>query len=298
MDTVTINELEADHLNIDDKESTSLIQDIEFQQKTRKKIVLFPKQFRELWRYRELAIELFWTYLKLRYVGSVLGFIWTMLNPLLYIGTYWLVFSYIVRMGLPNYPLFLIPGFLAWNFTFGSIISASESILNSQHLITKIAFPIEIPTLVSVAVNLFDFLVSLALYLTAIIILPPRIPLTVLALPVVILTQILFTIGVALIVASGSVFFRDIPKLIPVLGNIMFFLTPIFYTISFVPVSLQPLLKINPMTHIVTFYHNLLYEQIWPNLLDFGIILLISVLFFGISYWIFDRKRHSLAELS
>lgn len=298
MDTVTINELEADHLKIDDKESTLLIQDIEFQQKTRRKIVLLPKQFRELWRYRELAIELFWTYLKLRYVGSILGFIWTMLNPLLYIGTYWLVFSYIIRMGLPDYPLFLIPGFLAWNFTFGSIISASESILNSQHLITKIAFPIEIPTLVNVAVTLFDFLVGLALYLLAIIILPPRIPLTVLALPILIFTQILFTIGVALLVACSSVFFRDIPKLIPVLGTMMFFLTPIFYPISFVPESLQPLLKLNPMTHIVTFYHNLLYERIWPNLLDFGIILLISILVFIISYWIFDRKRHSLAELS
>jgi lipopolysaccharide transport system permease protein len=262
------------------------------------KTVIFPNQIRHLWRYRELAIELFWTYLKLRYVGSVLGFIWTMLNPALYIFTYWIVFSQIIKMGLPDYPLFLIPGFLAWNFTFGSIISASESILNSQHLITKIAFPIEIPTLVSVAVTLFDFVIGLALYLLAIIILPPRMPLTALALPIVIITQIFFTIGVAQIVACSSVFFRDIPKLIPVLGTMIFFLTPIFYPISFVPKSLQPVLKLNPMTQIVTLYHKLLYEGIWPDPLTFSVAFLASLLFLILGYYIFDRNRHALAELS
>lgn len=298
METLITNETGIDSLKIAEQKTCATAYNLDSQApKCRHLIFCLPK-IRTLWRYRELVAELFWTYLKLRYVGSILGFIWTMLNPVLYIATYWLVFSYIVRMGLPDYPLFLIPGFLAWNFTFGSIISASESILNSQHLITKIAFPIEILTLVSVAVTLFDFLVGLSLYLVAIIILPPRIPVTVVALPVVIFMQVLFTVGFALLVACGSVFFRDIPKLIPVLGTMMFFLTPIFYPISAVPKSLQPLLKLNPMTHIINFYHNLLYDKVWPNLWSFGTIFLISLLFFVIGYCYFDRKRHSLAELS
>ncbi len=298
METITINDARINCLDNIEPDSPLVIHDRELQAKKSIRIVLIPKQIRALWRYRELASELFWTYLKLRYVGSILGFIWTMLNPMLYIATYWLVFSYIVRMGLPDYPLFLIPGFLAWNFTFGSIISASESILNSQHLITKIAFPIEIPTLVNVAVTLFDFLVGLTLYLLAIVILPQRIPLTAIVLPFIIFTQVLFTIGIALLVACGSVFFRDIPKLIPVLGTMMFFLTPIFYPISAVPASLQPLLKLNPMTHLITFYHDLLYDHVWPDLLSFGAIFLLSIFVFIIGYWIFDRKRHALAELS
>ncbi len=261
-------------------------------------IALFPKQIRELWRYRELAIELFWIYLKLRYVGSVLGFMWTLLNPVLYIFTYWIVFSQIIRMGLPDYPLFLIPGFLAWNFTFSALIGASESILNSQYLITKISFPIEILTLSGVAVALFDFLLALILYLAAIVILPFTLPLTAIALPLVIIIQVLFTVGFALLAACSSVFFRDIPKLIPVLGTMMFFLTPIFYPLSFVPESFQPIIKLNPMTLIVSLYHNLLYDRIWPDTWALGSTFIMAVVSFIIGCWVFNRKRHILAELS
>lgn len=258
----------------------------------------FFEQIKNLWYYRELAIELFWTYLKLRYVGSFLGFLWTMLNPILYIATYWIVFSQIIRMGLQNYPLFLIPGFLAWNFTFGSLISASESILNSHHLITKISFPIEILTFTSVAVALFDFLISMIIYLIVFLIIPPKLPLTTLGLPFVILVQVLFTTGLALLVACSSVFFRDIPKLIPILGTIMFFLTPIFYPLSYVPDAIKIIIKLNPMTQIVTLYHELLYYNVWPDLRTFGLTFFIAVLFFMIGYWVFNHNRHIITELS
>lgn len=257
----------------------------------------FLNQLRELWRYRELAIELFWTYLKLRYVGSVLGFIWTMLNPILYIVTYWIVFTFIVKMGLSNYPLYLIPGFLAWNFTFGSLVSASESILNSQYLITKISFPIEILTITSIAVTLFDFFISLTLYLIAVMILTPSLSITVLALPSVIIIQVMLTAGLALFAACVSVFFRDIPKLIPVLGTMVFFLTPIFYPLNIVPESFRFIIKLNPMTQIVTLYQNILYYRVWPDYLSLGFAFLIGILFLITGYWVFDRKRHTLAEL-
>ena len=259
---------------------------------------LLPIRIRRLWQYRELAVALFWTHLKLRYVGSFLGFMWTMLNPILYILTYWIVFSYIIRMGLPNYPLYLIPGFLAWNFTFGSILNASESILQSTHLITKIAFPIEILTITSVAVSLFDFLISLAIYIIAVIVFTSSLSLTAFALPLVVILQTIFTIGIALLVACGSVFFRDIPKLIPVLGTMMFFLTPIFYTLDLVPDSLQIIIKLNPMTHIVTLYHSILYYNTLPNLTYFISTFLIAVISFIIGAFIFNRKRYALAELS
>jgi len=272
-------------------------QELDFPINTGRKTFKFLSQFRELWRFRELAIELFWTYLKLRYVGSVLGFIWTMLNPILYIVTYWIVFTCIVRMGLPDYPLYLIPGFLAWNFTFASLISASESILNSQYLITKISFPIEILTLASIAVNLFDFFVALILYLMAVVILPPTLPITALALPLVVMLQVLLTLGMALLAACVSVFFRDIPKLIPVLGTMVFFLTPIFYPLNIVPEPFQFLIKLNPMTHVITLYHDILYYRIWPDYLTLGSVFLIAIIFLIIGYWVFDRKRHTLAEL-
>ncbi len=255
-------------------------------------------QFFELWRYRELAIELFRTHLKLRYVGSFLGFVWTMLNPLLYVATYWFVFSYIIRMGLPNYPLFLIPGFLAWNFTFGSVVTASESIISSKYLITKIAFPSEILPIISVAVSLFDFLVSMGLYLLTVMILPPALPPQTVLLPVIILIQVVLTVGLALLVASTSVYFRDIPKLVQVFGNLIFFVTPIFYPLSFIPERWQPVLGLNPMTQIITFYHELLYDWTWPDSSAVAVSAVIAVLFLVLGLWVFNRCKHGFAELS
>ncbi len=293
-----MSQIDTDYIEILKEESKPRDHPIEFKPVRRIRFLVFPKQLRELWQYRELAIELFWTHLKLRYVGSVLGFIWTMLNPMLYIATYWFVFSYIVRMGLPNYPLFLIPGFLAWNFTFGALVSASESILQSKYLITKIAFPSEILPLTSVAVCLFDFLVSLAIYLLAVVILPPAVPIQIIALPLVIIMQILITIGISMLVACSSVFFRDIPKLVQVLGTLLFFLTPIFYPLSFIPEAWQPLVRLNPMTQIITFYHAILYEWVWPEPAAVAMSFLIALSLFVFGFWVFNRFKYKFAELS
>lgn len=256
------------------------------------------RQAQGLWCYRELAIELFWTYLKLRYVGSVLGFIWTMLNPILYILTYWLVFSFIIRVDLPNFPLFLIPGFLAWNFTLSSLIEASDSIISGKFLITKVAFPIEILTLTRVAVTFFDFIISMALYLIAVTIFRNTLTVTILALPLVIVVQLLFTLGIAFLVACGSVYFRDIPKLVQVLGTIFFFLTPIFYPLSFIPESIRPLIQLNPMTHIITTYHDLLYYGVWPEPGQLFGLFLLAITCFAFGFWVFSRKKHTFAELT
>jgi len=255
-------------------------------------------QARHLWDYRELAIELFWTYLKLRYVGSVLGFIWTMLNPILYILTYWLVFSFIIRVDLANFPLFLIPGFLSWNFTLTSLIEASESIITSKPLITKVAFPIEIIPLTRVAVTFFDFLISLVLYLIAVAVVLPTMTITALALPLVVLVQLLFTVGLSLLVACGSVYFRDIPKLVAVVGTMLFFLTPIFYPLSYIPESLQLLIQLNPMTHIISIYHDLLYYGVWPEPIRLWVSLLAASASLLVGFWVFGRKKHVFAELT
>ena len=168
-----------------------------------------------------------------------------------------------------------------------------------MYLLTNcISFPFEILTLVNVAVSLFDFVVSLTLYLVVIIILPPTIPLTLIALPLVILIQVLFTTGFAMLLACISVFFRDIPKLVPVLGTMMFFLTPIFYPLSSVPESIGLVIKLNPMTHIITLYHSLLYDKVWPAMWTLVSTFIIAIVIFIVGFWVFNRNKHMLAELS
>jgi ABC-2 type transport system permease protein len=238
--------------------------------------------------------------LKLRHVGSILGFLWTLLNPILYIATYWVVFTFFVKMGIPRYPLFLIPGFLAWNFTLAAIVISSESIIQSRYLITKIAFPNEILPLTSVGISLLDFLISMVLYITIILIIPNtfNFSFSILLLPLIIFIHILITIGLALIMATISVYFRDIPKLVQVGGTILFFLTPIFYPINFIPQKYQFIVMMNPIAQVITYYQDIFYYYKFPNPYSLLGTLLFSIIIFFIGLGIFNKNKSSFAELS
>jgi ABC-type polysaccharide/polyol phosphate export permease len=202
-------------------------------------------------------------------------------------------------MGLDNYHLFLIPGFLAWNFTLSAVVSASESIIQSKHLISKIAFPNEILVLVNIAVCFVDFLVSVIIYLVVIFLTGALQSSNLfLLLPAVIFLQILFTTGLGLFVATISVYFRDVPKLVQLAGTIMFFFTPVFYPLTNVPVAYQWILKLNPMTHIIGFYHDILYYNQVPDKIYALIMVLTFAVIFLAGVIVFNNFKHKFAELS
>jgi ABC-type polysaccharide/polyol phosphate export permease len=255
-------------------------------------------QITDIWRYRELLRELFTTWLILRHTGSVLGFLWTLLNPLLMIATYWFVFSQIFRFGVPNFPMLLIPGYLAWNFTFGSVQAGGESIIQSKHLITKIAFPTEIIVAAHCAVQLVDFMVALLLYLIAVVLFAAPLSATVLWLPAILLLHVAFTLGAALVVACGAVYFKDIPKLVPVLGMVLFFVTPIFYTHDMVPGGLRSVIWLNPLTWIFSLYHDVLYYHVPPPVWLTAGVLAMAAAALGAGLLLFRKLKPSFAELS
>ncbi|MGA9115217.1 MAG: ABC transporter permease [Bacteroidota bacterium] len=255
-------------------------------------------QLSRIWAYRELLGELFRTWLLLKHAGSLLGLLWTLLNPLLLVGTYWFVFSTIFRVEVERYPLLIIPGFLAWNFTFGAVQAAGESIISSKYLITRIAFPGEILVLASVGVTLVEFLIGLGILSAVLVVLAPQSAGVLLLLPLLLAAHILFTTGVSLLAACGSVFFRDIPRLIPIAGTIMFFLTPIFYTLDMVPGGVKQVVWLNPLTWFFSVYHDLLYRQTMPDpLVAAGTLgLALAACWGGLA--VFRMHRHSFAELS
>lgn len=204
-------------------------------------------------------------------------------------------------MGITNYPLFLIPGFLAWNFTLSALIISSESIIQSRYLITKIAFPNEILPLTSVGIPLLDFLISMVLYVIIFFIIISNTFTSVylfLLLPFIIFIHILITIGLALIVATLSVYFRDIPKLIQVGGTILFFLTPIFYPINFVPQKYQFIVMMNPIAQVITYYQDIFYYNNFPDSYYLLGTSIFSIVIFFIGLGIFNKNKSSFAELS
>ena len=203
-------------------------------------------------------------------------------------------------MGLDNYPLFLIPGYLAWNFTFNSLLTSSNSIIQGNHLLNKIAFPIEILPLTSIGISLFDYLISMLIYFIALLIIPgiSVISYPLLMFPVLLLILILITTGLALIVACLSVYFRDVPQLVQVGGTIFFFLTPIFYPLDFIPEKIRAILIFNPVAQVIVYFQKIFYYGSFPDTGHLVITFIISLLVFFTGLAIFNNHKYSFAELS
>jgi lipopolysaccharide transport system permease protein len=254
------------------------------------------RQLRDIWRYRELLRELFVTWLKLRHAGSLLGLFWTLLSPAAFVFTYWLVFTHVIKIDMPQYATFLIPGYLAWNFTWNSAQEASRSMIDSSYLITKISFPAEILVLASVGVTLLEFVIALVLYLVLALLLSVQFAPVAAVLPVVILIHLLFTLGFSFFCACGSVFFKDVPKLTSIAGMVLFFCTPVFYPGTMIPKKLEALYVFNPFAPYIDSYHDVLYHNVIPGATHIlaATILSLVVLVAGMRF--FARLKPRFAE--
>jgi len=255
-----------------------------------------------LLRHRSLIQSLVARELKARYRGSVLGFFWSFINPLLLLLVYWFVFSVVLPgirpIDIEPYALFMFCGLLPWTWFSSSVLEASNVLIAGGNLIKKVLFPAEVLPVVTVLANMIHFLLGLPIIAAALVYfaVPVR-PLELLWLPVVVLVQLFFTLGLALIVASLTVHFRDLKD---ILGNLMtfwFFATPIIYPMSLAPPSGKVLLDLNPFTHLVISYQEILFYDgpfgHWKWLLALGGV---SIVLFLLGYFLFDRLRDSFAE--
>ena len=255
-----------------------------------------------LLRHRSLIQSLVARELKARYRGSVLGFFWSFINPLLLLLVYWFVFSVVLPgirpIDIEPYALFMFCGLLPWTWFSSSVLEASNVLIAGGNLIKKVLFPAEVLPVVTVLANMIHFLLGLPIIAAALVYfaVPVR-PLELLWLPVVVLVQLFFTLGLALIVSSLTVHFRDLKD---ILGNLMtfwFFATPIIYPMSLAPPSGKVLLDLNPFTHLVISYQEILFYDgpfgHWKWLLALGGM---SIVLFLLGYFLFDRLRDSFAE--
>ncbi len=237
------------------------------------------KHLRELWQYRELLRNLVVRDVKVRYKNSILGIVWSWLNPLLMMVVYTIFFTVLLRnTTFPHYPVFLLCGLLPWNFFSESLTSATASIVNNAHLIKKVYFPREVLPISVVFSSLVNFIIALPVLLVLVLVFGVSLTPWALLLPVTILIQLAFTIGLVLILSTLNVFYRDTHFILNVLMLAWFFLTPVFYPIETVPQNATVLgvtfnarlwlYRLNPMASIIASYRDLLY---WgtPTALDF-----------------------------
>jgi ABC-type polysaccharide/polyol phosphate export permease len=258
-------------------------------------MIALARPFTELYRFRELLGLLVGRDLKVRYKRSTLGMLWTLLNPLLQMAVYTLVFSRIMRMGLPQFPVFLLAGLLPWSFISISTTGSAHSLLNNQGLIRKVAVPQAIYPLAVVGSKLVDLLFSLV-PLAAIATLTGRTPgASWLAVVPALLLAMVFTTGLSLLLSSLTVFFRDLRHLIDVLFQVWFYLTPVLYPASFlenVHPTLRALLSLNPATPIVRCFQEAIYEQRFPGAATFGLAALFAVGSLAVGLALFRRLEH------
>lgn len=259
-------------------------------------------ELRILFRYRQLIAALTARDLKARYRGSMLGFFWSLANPLLLLAVYTVVFTiFFPANSVKPYPLFLFAGILPWTFFSAAVLESTTSISANAGLIKKVMFPAEALPLVVVLSHLVHFALAIPVLLVATLAFAWHgdiaLHSTILVVPLLMLLQTLFVAGVAMMVSSASVLFRDLRDIITNLMQLGFFMTPILYLIDRIESRpLRALLRLNPMTPFVVSYQDVLFFGHLPGLADIFLMLAYAGASLALGVAVFERLRDSLAE--
>jgi lipopolysaccharide transport system permease protein len=258
---------------------------------------------KKLVSYRELLISLTRKELKVKYRGSVLGFFWSLVNPILTMLVYSFVFSMVLRAGIEQFAIFLICALLPFNFLSNSVNIGAGSIISNSNLVSKIYFPREIIPLSIVFSNLINYLFELIALFIVLAVMGYKFYMYLYLLPVVIFVQLFLVIGMTLLVSALNVFFRDLQHIISIFMMVWFFGTPIIYPLSMVPEQYQPFIKfINPMTVYVSYYRNIFYYVKYPEGSGFPstaeilVALGITFVIFFTGYAVFKKLEYRFAE--
>lgn len=255
---------------------------------------------RVLFTYRELLFRITARDIKVRYKQAVLGMAWSVLQPLLLMGIFTLVFSKVIRVpteGVP-YPIFSYCGLVPWTFFATSLAFAIPSLVNNITLVTKIYFPREIFPLAAVAASFFDFAVASVVFVGMMVYYRVTVSLPLLMIvPVLVLIQVLLTLGVVFVLSAVNVFFRDIRYIVPLVVQVWMFISPVIYPMSLVPARFRLLYSLNPMAVLLDGYRSLLLRGTMPPLPLLGLAAGISVGLFVLSYRVFKRLEMKFADV-
>jgi ABC-2 type transport system permease protein len=248
-------------------------------------------------QYRELIRNLVFKDLKLKYRGSVFGFLWSLLNPIVMMTVYLVAFKYIMGIRGTGFVFLLLLGILAWTFFASSASMGAGAIVDNAGLFKTVHFPHAVLPISSVLFNLAQYLLTTLVFLPFMLIVYRMAPQPVLLLfPVVILLQLAMTTGVALALAAGVTFFRDIRHLLEIALMVMFWTTPIVYEFEKIPDAWRWPVLLSPMSPFVLAYQQIGYYGRVPDT-EVCIVAAVyaAVAFFG-GFFLFTRVQHEFVE--
>ncbi|MQL51395.1 ABC transporter permease [Desulfofundulus thermobenzoicus] len=254
------------------------------------------QQIKEIYAYREMLKNLVAKELRARYKGSVFGFLWTFFNPLLTLVVYSVVFSFVMRVQMEHYSMFMFVGLLPWNYLATSAQMGAASIVAGGGLIKKTYFPREILPLSIVLSNLINYMLSLLILIPALLIVQVPLTMALIAFPVVVLIQTFFVCGLTLLLAAANVYFRDLEHITGVIIMAWFFFTPILYPMEMVPKEVKGLFILNPMVPVIKAYQDIFFHGQFPDWASLGSFSLGAVVFLLFSLTVFHRLQKNFAE--
>ena len=253
---------------------------------------------KELYAYREMIFSLVRKDLRTRYKGSVLGFLWTFINPLLQLIVYTIVFSTIMRVNVDKFYIYLFVALVPWIFFTSSIQGGATSILSGADLIKKIYFPRLVLPIAVTSAAFMNMVFSMIVVFIALVISGIGLSWHIIYLPVIMVLEYFFALGMAFIFSALNVYFRDLEHILGIVTMAWFYLTPIVYTVEMVPEEWLTFFQLNPMTHMMDAYRAILYYHQAPDFGTLGSIVVFSAVFIVVGYGLFQRlQRHFVEEL-
>lgn len=264
-----------------------------------------PALVHSCWRNRQLIAQMTWREVVGRYKGSMLGLVWSFLNPIFMLAVYTFVFSVVfkarwgtgVEESKTQFALVLFVGMIVHGFFAEVLNRAPDLMLSNVNLIKKVVFPLEILPLITMAAALFHTFISLVVLLAAFTVFNSYLHWTAVFIPLVLLPLVVLTIGLAWLLSSLGVFLRDVGQTIGIVTTVMLFLAPVFYPISALPVEVQPWIMANPLTFIIEQARAVLILGRMPDWAGLGIYTLAAVLVAWAGYAWFQRTRKGFADV-
>jgi ABC-type polysaccharide/polyol phosphate export permease len=248
-----------------------------------------------LFRYRFLALNLALKDLKLKYRDSAIGILWSLGNPLLTLLVYTFAFRTVLKVRMDHYPFFVMVSLLPWTFFSSSLQGASLSILQSGHLVRKVSFPMEVLPIAAVLFSFAQMALAFVAFLPFFVFVLRPGPVGLLVLPILAL-HLLFTSGLALVLAPVTTLFRDVAHLTEVALLLVFWLTPIVYPVALVPASIAPFLRATPLAAFTIAYQDVLFFGRVPDSVVLASLLVSSALSLLLGLAVFARMSPDLPE--
>lgn len=251
----------------------------------------------DIWKNRSLVFLIAINDVKLRYRNSILGFFWSILEPILMLGVLYLVFTNIFNNSIENYPVYLFLGIIIW-YTFSRATSMGQtSLLDKAGIVSKIYFRREIIVISSVLTSFimmcFEF-VAFSFFLVVLQFIPPS---TILLLPLVLIILFVLTLGISFLLSVFTVQFRDLKFVWQIALQVGFFSVPIFYQFSLLPEHIRKILELNPLASIIDTSHRLVIYGTLPTLNETLHIILFTLTIFILGLLVFKIKNKTIVEM-